>query len=253
MNLKGIFAGAAIVAVLVAAAPASAATYSLVADYNNAAVDGPWSFGTGIGAAQVTFTTPHASGGSNTGCFGNNGFECLNSGGATDLPGVGKVTSGHAENLVTTVDVPTDVVWMHPGDGSANSPNNVSIVFTAPTTSAYTLDGFFERLSNQNSGNGVLLQAYINGAPAGSLPLPETAGYGAKLNFTGTVLNLNAGDKLTFLVNNNGEYTFDSTGLNATLTSAAPEPATWATIMLGLFGLGGLLRRRQQGLGAAVA
>ena len=61
---------------------------------------------------------------------------------------------------------------------------------------------------------------------------------------SGTV-TLEQGQFLAFIVNPGSSYSNDSTGLNFTLTSsAAPEPATWAMIILG-FGVVGARARRK--------
>ena len=70
-------------------------------------------------------------------------------------------------------------------------------------------------------------------------------GFGQTLTYSG-VLTLGAGEHLDFLVGRgaNGNYIDDSTGFTATLTSSAPEPATWA-LMIGGFGLAGAALRRR--------
>ncbi len=60
------------------------------------------------------------------------------------------------------------------------------------------------------------------------------------------------GDKLTFVA----EGTSDSLGGyldNITISTAVPEPATWAMMLLGFGGLGALLRRRRTLAGFAAA
>ncbi len=62
---------------------------------------------------------------------------------------------------------------------------------------------------------------------------------------------LAAGERVSFLLGAAGNYTFDSTGIALTVTSAAdggvggvPEPAAWAMMLIGFFGTGATLRSR---------
>jgi hypothetical protein len=225
------------------AASAHAASYSALGDFTLSNPSGPWSYGTGIGGSQVAFSNNFTS------CFNAANFECQNSAGSGDVPGVGKVTSGASAELVGTVLVPNSVLWMHPGDG-ANAPADVSVVFTAPSAGVYSVSGYFERLSTANNGNGVTVAIYDNGSSIYSDSL-TTLTYGSETKFDENV-TLAAGDKLTFDVGNNGEYTYDSTGLSATIT-AVPEPAAWALMLGGVLMAGAALRRRREALGAHTA
>ncbi len=232
------FVAAAALSLAMGASSASqaATTYNVVTDYVNSTPNGVWTYGTGIGAAQTQFTTPHAT------CFSVSNFECQNSQGPGDVPGVGLVTSGPSASLAGTVLVPTGVLWTHPGNGSTQ-PSDVSVVFKAPTTSSYSVSGFFERLSTVNNGDGVNVGVYRNGTLLSSGSISPSA-YGNSSPFSGTYV-LAAGDKLTFDVTNAGAYEYDSTGLSATI-SAVPEPATWAMMLLGFGGLGAVLRHSRR-------
>jgi len=104
----------------------------------------------------------------------------------------------------------------------------------------------------------VLDFSVLDRAPTGVLVIGVTNSGGATVSefmgplngqnplFTrsGTV-TLEQGQFLAFIVNPGASYSNDSTGLNFTLTSsAAPEPATWAMIILG-FGVVGARARRK--------
>ena len=239
--LRSVILGAATSLAMVAFA--HAATYSALGGFTLSNPSGPWSYGTGIGASQAAFSNNYAS------CFSATNFACQDYGSDADVPGVGKVTSGASAELVGTVLVPNTVLWMHPGDG-VNAPDNVSVVFTAQSAGVYSVSGYFERLSTADDGNGVTVGIYDNGLSiySGSL---ATLSYGLTTSFDQKV-TLAVGDKLTFEVGNNGEYTYDSTGLSATIATV-PEPAAWALMLGGVLMAGAALRRCRGALGGYAA
>lgn len=240
--MRGIFlAAAAAVAMTASAGMAQAASYSVVNDYANTGANGVWSYGSGIGSAQTEFTSSFAT------CYTSN-LQCQTYGASDSLPTVGSVTSG-ANASFSTVSAPSNVLLLHPGDGTDGNPGDASVVFTARTSGAYAVSGLFERLDTTTNGTGVIVSVYDNTTLESSATLPASGGYLSSSAFSGTY-NLAAGDKLTFDVAKNGPYQYDSTGLSATVTSV-PEPATWAMMILGMGGMGAVLRRRREGAFAA--
>jgi hypothetical protein len=76
---------------------------------------------------------------------------------------------------------------------------------------------------------------------------PSTPGESEAFSLT---VGVNAGDVISFGVNNDGNFLSDSTGLSATITGASgstsvPEPPTWLLFSAGLLGLGLMNNRRR--------
>jgi len=210
----------------------SAATYDFARDFGSSV----FRYGYGQGASFTAFTSSTASG-----CFGVANLACRNSGGDS-LPYIGATTDGSGF-AVSTVNVPANTLLFHPGQGVGAT--DAILIFVAPRSTTYTLSGTFSRVDTVNGGgNGVALSAYVNGNLNDTSVL-SSAAYGASLGINGTVA-LNAGDTIQLNVGNNGEFSYDTTGLQGSITAAGvPEPASWA-LMIGGFGLaGGSLRRRK--------
>ncbi len=166
----------------------------------------------------------------------------------------------------TTVLVPTGVLWLHPG-----KTWDSLVQWTAPTAGTYSYSGEFELLDIHPTGIiGEVFGGEIGNARelySGTLTGPganqSTKTPGESETFSGTV-SLLAGETLTFAVNNDGDYNYDSTGLMATITSTSnglrattassvPEPSTWAMMLLGFAGLSFAACRRTITTGAAKA
>jgi hypothetical protein len=232
--------GAILAAALSTAAPASAATYDAVGDFSIASnPNGAWAYGTGVAGSSFT-ALPDA----HSGLFGSPNFDYWQVADPVDLvPLVGKNT-GAGPIVSSTVLIPTGVLDIHPG------PDTDTIVqWTAPTAGKYTLSTSFELLDITPSG--VIAEVYDNGAQLFTSTLTSpganqgTDTPGQSVSFSDT-LNLNAGDRLSFAVNNDGNFLFDSTGLTATISSAVPEPASWAMMLAGFGGLGAAMRMRRK-------
>jgi hypothetical protein len=248
-------------AILPLAGAASAAQLDLVGDFGASA----FAYGSGnFSGATPSFTAfqSHYSD-----CFNVSGLNCVTSGpsgatpGSSNLPGIGL---GEGALNFITVNVPADTLWAHPGN-SADA--DAVIRFTAQAAGLYTLDGLFSRLDNMTSGsndpgnNGVSVAIYQTTGSVTSEIWSSSALAGAGVT-EGTTASydfsalLGAGDILSYVVNYNGNYYNDSTGLRGTISfspggndagvGSVPEPASWA-MMLGGFGvIGGTLRRRQR-------
>ena len=123
---------------------------------------------------------------------------------------------------------------------------------TAPTAGNYQFSGLFERLDGDaNGGNGVIVNIFKNTALNGIEKL-FAEGIAPSTQFTAKTFNssttLGLGDTLSFVVRNNGEYSYDSTGLNGRITqlAAVPEASSWAMMVIGFGAVGGAMRRRQR-------
>jgi hypothetical protein len=231
--------GAILAAALSTAAPASAATYDAVGDFSIASnPNGVWAYGTGV--AGTSFTAMTVNG---TSLLGSNSFDYWQGDNPVDfVPLVGK-NVGADPFIFSTVLVPTGVLEVHPGQGT-----DTIVQFIAPTAGKYTLSTNFELLDD--SPTGVIAEVYDNGTQLfsdtltgpGANESTETPGQSTAFSDT---LSLKAGDTLSFAVNNDGNFLDDSTGLTATISSAVPEPASWALMLVGFGGLGVAMRARR--------
>jgi hypothetical protein len=120
------------------------------------------------------------------------------------------------------------VLGIHPGENT-----DVIVQWTAPASGTYTYSGSFALLDDNPSGvigevfenHTSLFSGVLTGPPANLTTLTP----GGSESFGGTV-TLNAGDALSFAVNNDGDFFNDSTALAATITCGAcaagpPVPA----------------------------
>lgn len=223
--------GAALVAL--APAAASAATWDFAADYGNAV----FSYGYGQGTTFTAFPNSFAGG-----CFGVAQLACQTAGSNSSQPIIGAATDGLAFS-VQTVDVTANTLLFHPGPDGTNS--DAILRFIAPTAGAYRVQGRFLRLDRENgSGNGVVLSAFVNSAASGVVALPNAPQF-VSTPVGPAVLNLAAGDIIQLNVGNNGQYFYDSTGLQGSI-AMVPEPSTWAVFVLGFGVMGAAMRRRQR-------
>ena len=199
---------------------ASAQTWDAVKDFSNSNPSNDWEYG--HGQTGTNFSKYGSFSSSCPAFSGFSGIECWWTGGQS-LPAVGlNYTSGTlCYNGSSTVVLPTNALWMHPG----SSLNDDSIVrWTAPTSGTYSISGFFEGLDSIDQ-TGVYLSVYRNTIPifgpvfyqkAASCPNP-----GPSLNIPTQTLSLAAGDVISFGVNNGGNYIYDSTGFDASIAAVA--------------------------------
>ena len=229
--IKSILAGVA--AVTLTPVAASAATWDFAADYGNSV----FSYGYGQGISFTAF--PNSFGG---GCFGVAQLACQTAGSNSSQPVIGAATDGLAFS-VQTVDVTANTLLFHPGPDGTNS--DAIVRFIAPTAGTYRIQGRFLRLDRENgSGNGVVLSAFVNSSGGGAVVLPNAPQF-VSVPVGPAVLNLAAGDIIQLNVGNNGQYFFDSTGLQGSI-GLVPEPSTWAVFVLGFGVMGAAMRRRQR-------
>ena len=214
---------------VVAAAPAAAVTYDAFGSFTGTHTGGAFTYGvlddTGATPAFTAYNdTPGCAGLiSNTICT-SNGF----------LPAAFKSTSGAHQS--GTVIVPGDALVFHPGPNAGQSS---AVVFTAPTTSRYTLS--FSSFVADSNPSGVVIEAFSPGFTL--IPVATLTSANPTFSFASFPLFFTAGDQVGFAVNYDGVYNNDSTGINVTLT-AVPEPASWALMVAG-FGLIGFAARRR--------
>ncbi|WP_296597607.1 PEPxxWA-CTERM sorting domain-containing protein [Phenylobacterium sp.] len=158
---------------------------------------------------------------------------CLQDG--AGLPGVYKSLTSFSEGTYT---VPDDRLLAHPG-----AVNPLAILFVAPEASDYDYVLNLDVLDRSPSGVGLALLTNAGGTVSTS-PLGGLNAQNLALSRTGTV-TLAKGEFFGFIINNGGNYSNDSIGVDFTLEGGGvPEPATWALMILGFGGAGAMLRRR---------
>ena len=223
----------------VAAAPAAAVTYDAFTTFNGA--QGAANFTYGSVDDAVTAGTLFAA---NTNCF-IAGSTCLQAAPNFDVPGATKSTVSSFQ--YGSVNVPTDRLLVHPGPNAANG--GVFITFTAPTTAYYHFSSDFSIQDIHPTGVTTVFR-YQNGAnPAVLFGGATLNGGNPTYSFSG-VQHMNAGDVFSIVVNRDGNYGSDSTGVNFTLS--VPEPQSWALLIAG-FGLVGVAARSRRRNAATAA
>jgi hypothetical protein len=156
-------------------------------------------------------------------------------GGVTPLPGGGFDLFG-ANNGTSKIftSIPLQSLTTYTATAGANENLTFDWTYT-------THDGAG---SHFDPGGYLVNGAQFQLSPASSVP--EYVGSGQ------VVLNLTAGDTYGFYIFSTDSQTGRAdirvtplAGLAGPLAAAVPEPATWATMIVGFFGLGAALRRRR--------
>jgi hypothetical protein len=230
----------AVAAAAVVAVPANAVTFDLFNSFNGTTNPaGQFTFGY-VDPALTTFT-PFATTGFST-C--QPGLSCLLTSVEPAL-GAYKNTTGAPLVAFSTVSVPANALFLHPG------PTLLSAVsFTAPVAGNYNFTFFSQLLSNSTITGTELFSGFANGS------VITSAGGGTFLTqqnpsfASAGQLFLGAGQSVFVAVGPDGDYSFDSTQIAFALSTSVPEPASWAMLIAG-FGLTGAVLRRRRAVALA--
>jgi PEP-CTERM motif len=241
LSMKSLFAFSrgvtfAALAFFVSTAAQAQTVYDAYSSFNGTQGAGNFTYGYTIGGVDTLFET-------NAGCA-ISGTTCLHST-INDVGGVPLALASATAFQFSTVAIPDDRLILHPG------PNSQAFVrFTVPTTGVYALAAAFNIADDSPTGVGIYFSSFFNGvANSGFVGSLASVGSGNGLSYG--FGSLNAGDSLTFRIDNAGNYTNDSIGTRFTATLAAgavPEPATWFMMLLGFGFVGAVLRRKSTGI-----
>lgn len=211
-------------AAMIAAVPAQATVYDAFATFNGTQGAGNFYY------LKLNAPNPATPMTVNTGCLF--GLTCLQTADLDDGPAFYKSTLDPFP--VNTVLVPNDKLIALPDAGG------VAVAFVAPTDGTYTVFGQFDALDSEATGVGIF--NFVVGVPTPVQPI-NAVPHG--LTF-GTTVHLLAGQGVGFLFTPGAVADHDATGFNFRVTSAVPEPTSWAMMIAG-FGLaGGAFRQRRK-------
>jgi hypothetical protein len=231
----------ALLAVVLAGAPAAAAVHDATVDFTPGSASGLWSYGFGQLGSSFTLATVGSECVSGIACW-QPPVTVLNT------PLVGKNTTGATLGFATGW-IPNDRLLVQPGQGLVVDEDAI-VRFTAPTSGVYSFAGAFGLIGFD--ATGVNVEGW---GPTGRLffanlpnPSPGFEVYGSEYSFSGTV-SLAAGQFADFGVDNAGAFNGDGTMMALTIertgSLAVPEPSSWAMLIAGFGLIGATLRRRR--------
>jgi hypothetical protein len=215
-----------------------AATYDPAADFGASNPSGAWAYGyaapSGINSLDAAFT-PMSAFTANCAAGVGGSADCWSQGNASISKPTGSFDTG-------TVNFVSGYLNMHPG----SDLNLAVLAFIAPVAANYTFEGEFAD-HDVVGGSGTDVAAVLGDGTYGvpfttmtAVSLPVT------INFSRA---LSAGERVYFVVGANGEYSYDSIGLQLTVnddieSAGVPEPSSVILTGLGAAAVG-LLRRRR--------
>jgi hypothetical protein len=193
-----------------------AQTWDATRDFAAFNPNGAWSYGYGVTGTSFTLYPTY-----NHNCvdeYGIQGVVCWTAEEYDHVPLVGFNTTGDWLNFITVVDPPNALIT-HPAPDWA--PADSIVQWTAPVTANY-------RILDTNP-TGIIGLAFRNGTLLFRVELlgpgaqhPDQTG--GRANFYLPQVSLNAGDVISFGVNSDGTFYYDSTGFNATIVTPANAP-----------------------------
>lgn len=221
------FVAAITAAVAIASVPAAAA--SAFASFNGTNGNGGFTYGYTDGTTLTAFNTS------------DSGASCALSG-ATCLTSstLGAVPFASVGGSLPSVNVPLDAIVVHPGD---SDPQSAYVSFTTPVAGSFNYN-----IDIQSRGidttNGIGYRSFK--LVGGLMTLGARSvipNYLGTANLSGTITPLGLGDQFGVIIDRNGSYFGDSTGIKFN-ASAVPEPAAWGLMIIG-FGMAGAAARRR--------
>ncbi len=239
------FAAAALLATGAMASPALATVYTLGGDFSNANnPNGVWSITQG-----TTLLThyPQPSDGNSLDSAAANGFWGVGGSFNTDVPFVLQTTEdGSATGSFNNNDFLT-------GDVIAHSPNSGAPLFinwTAPSAGSISFSSAVWYAHSPVTRSNVVSDL-LGGSLLNTITVDNTSNRSAPITtLSGSSLAVSAGEVLAFSFAQSPGQTFGSLdGISATVnfsSSAVPEPATWAMMLVGVVGLGAVRRARRR-------
>ncbi len=234
-TLRSILAISFIASSACSVASASTTTWDAAADFHAAAnPTSAWSYGStnSIGGSFATTSSPTS-------------LDGLNAWGDFNASVVFHNQTANVQTPAGTIYAAPGIIAEHPG---ANGQFAV-IRWTAPQAGNYTLNFGFFGISAAGQATTTDVHVLKNNS---SLFDGLVQGHWANENFrvgsaNPLTFSLASNDHIDFVVGrgSNGNYFYDSTRLNATI-SAVPEPETYAMMLAGLGLLGFMAKRRRQ-------
>lgn len=212
--------------------------YSAISDFSNPQIS-PWSYGYAVGSPTGTFVPFPSFSTSFAGVPDLSGWYLLDSSTGYLLPFATKNTSGSTLNWNSVIQ-PNTMLNLHPMVTAQGFEYSI-VRFTAPVSSLYQVDAFFQGLDINGTSTDVHVYL-LNNSEFGSLV--NGYGTGSRVSYSDNLF-MAAGDTLTFAVGpqSNGYYC-DSTGFDTTITPVVPEPGSLVLLGTGLAGLRAWRRRR---------
>ncbi len=215
-------------AALFSAAPLAAATFDNAASFTTVQGTGGFSYGSFDGTTFTAFD-------SNTNCVIGN-VTCLRSS-SVALPSAFK-GDGSAATSGTVILTPGKVI-VHPGQ----STSSVYVAWTA--SGAYHYDYTAEFTQQDTGSQSVGITEFYT-------PFGGTTQFFSRIVqdtslpdfITGYFVDAAAGDTIGYIIDKDGDYSHDSTGVAFTVTGQVPEPASWALMIVGFAMVGIAARRR---------
>jgi hypothetical protein len=201
-----------------------AQTWDARKDFAPSNPNGAWRYGWGVTGTSFTPYTSYI-----TGCdpyWGVQGFVCWTADLYYNDPLVGANTTRGWLYCCNGVILPPDALDVHPAPDW--QPADSIVQWTAPADGAYRISGFFEIL-DAVSPTGIIGLVFRNGTLLYRVellgpPAQDPDKIGGRANFYFGQLSLKAGDVISFGVNSDGNFYYDSTGFNATIVTPPSVP-----------------------------